>query len=249
MEVVRSVKIIALNGSPRRDGNTSVLMRWVADGCAEMGARVEWLNVVDYNIRYCQGCFTCLRSGVCPLADDFLALREKLLTADGLVVGSPVYEGAPTAQLKTLMDRLTLLHLYTNLFENLFSVGIATSGIAPTKGVASELASFFGRRSGYIGATTSTVAHGYRPLAQAHDPRLPLRARKLGKRLVADILSPERFRLPQWNRLFYRMMWSGFLLPMAMNNPTQFTGVLRLLDEKGKLPKNKWILHSPYRMR
>lgn len=248
MDTLGSIKIIALNGSPRRGGNTATLMGWVTDGCTEVGASVEWLNVVDYNIQYCQGCFTCLRRGECHLQDDFLTVREKLLSVDGLVVGSPVYQGAPTAQLKTLMDRLTLVHLYTNLFERHFSVGVATSGIAPTRDVARDLAFFFGRRSGYIGATTSTIAHGYRSLREVHDLRLPQRARKVGQRLVADIRTPERFRLPQWEMLFYRMMWSRFLCPMAMNNPIQFGGILRLMDAKGKLPKNQSAVRSPQKM-
>lgn len=236
MEHLKPLKIVALNGSPHRSGNTVTLMNWVLEGCEEMGASVEWLHVVDYDIRYCQGCFTCLRTGLCPIKDDFLALKEKLLAADGFVVGSPVYEGAPTAQLKTLMDRLALVHLYTILFERQFSVGVATSGIAPTKEVAKGLAFFFGRRSGYIGATTSTVAHGYRHLAEFHDPRLPDRARKIGRCLVADIQVPDRFRLPQRDSVVLWTLWKCFVRPMAANNPDQFSAVLSILDQKGRLP-------------
>ena len=62
--------IVALNGSPHRKGNTATLMQWVLDGCAEAGAGVEWLHVADCHIEYCQGCFTCLRTGACPIVDD-----------------------------------------------------------------------------------------------------------------------------------------------------------------------------------
>jgi multimeric flavodoxin WrbA len=237
MDNLKPIRIVALNGGPHRHGNTVTLMDWVLGGCKDMEASVEWLHIGDYDIRYCQGCFTCLRTGICPIKDDFLSLREELLAADGLVVGSPVYEGAPTAQLKTLMDRLTLIHLYTILFERQFSVGVATSGIAPTKEVAKGLASFFGRRSGYIGANTASVANGYRSLAEFHDARLPEKARRVGRRLVADIRAPDRFRSPQWDAIFFGMLWRCFVRPMAANNPEQFSGVLRILEQKGKLPE------------
>jgi len=66
--------IVALNGSPHREGNTATLMQWVLDGCEEAGASTEWLYIVDWRIEYCQGCFTCLRTGTCPIADDVPAI-------------------------------------------------------------------------------------------------------------------------------------------------------------------------------
>lgn len=103
-------------------------------------------------------------------------------------MGSPVYEGQPTAQLKTLLDRLSLLNLYTDTFGRHFSVGVATSGIAPTEAVA-KTATAFGRRVGTIGAKTTTLDQGYQPLAAVHPPELPARARALGRRLVRCIRS------------------------------------------------------------
>lgn len=228
------IGIVALNGSPHRHGNTATLMGWVLEGCREAGARVEWLHVVDWDVRYCQGCFACLRTGVCAIQDDAVAaVRDRLLAADGLVVGSPVYAGQPSAQLKTLMDRLTLLNLYTHTFDRQRTVGVATSGVAPTGGVAKELAGFFGRPAGAVGAKTASVARGYQPLAQLHDHRLPARARALGGRLVDEIRSPRRPLLPNPFHLWIALLRRFLLRPMVVNHPEQFGGVLRIWERKG----------------
>jgi multimeric flavodoxin WrbA len=240
----KPVRVIGLNGSPHRTGNTVTLMGWVLEGCAVSEAHIEWLHLVDYDIRYCQGCFTCLRTGACPIKDDFLTLRASLLAADGIVAGSPVYEGGPSAQFKTFLDRLTLLNLYTNLFEHQHSVGVATSGIAPTEEVAKSMAFVLGRPAGTIGARTCTPAQGYQSLATDHDMRLPMKAQALGQRLVANIRQPKRFRFPSREYLIYQMCQRVFLRPMVLNNPDQFAGVLRIWEEQGKLP-HKWNKQSP----
>lgn len=241
----KNIRVIGLNGSPHRHGNTVTLMSWVLEGCTAAGAQVEWLHLIDYDIRYCQGCFGCLRSGACPIRDDFLSVRANLLGADGIVAGSPVYEGGPSAQFKTFLDRLTLLNLYTNLFERQYSVGVATSGIAPTEEVAKGLAFVLGRPAGTIGAKTSTRAHGYQPLEAVHDPRLPGKARAIGKRLVANIRQPaRRIRFPSREYLIYLLCQRAFLRPMVLNNPDQFAGVLRIWEAQGKLPQ-EWNKRSP----
>ena len=238
MSEKQSIRVIGLNGSPHSTGNTVTLMGWVLDGCAACGAQIEWQHLVDYEIRYCQGCFTCLRTGSCPIKDDFLTLRASLLAADGIIAGSPVYEGGPSAQFKTFLDRLTLLNLYTDLFERQHSVGVATSGIAPTEDVAKGIAFVLGHPTGTIGAKTCTPAHGYQSLATVHDPRLPEKAQALGKRLVANIRKPKRFRFPSREYLVYRLCQRAFLQPMVLDNPDQFAGVLRIWETQGKLPPN-----------
>lgn len=226
--------IVAVNGSPRRDGNTVTLMRWVVEGCQEAGADVEWLHVADRRIEYCQGCMGCLRTGTCAIQDDVPSIREQLMRADGIVAGSPVYGGQPTAQLKALLDRLTLLNLYARAFERQWTVGVATSGVAPTGGVAAGLADFFGRRVGAIGGKTTTVATGYRPLSEDHDPRLPGRARKLGRLLTARISGVSR-GLPSPMGIWIGILRRLVIRPLVEGNPDQFGGVLAIWKEKGWL--------------
>lgn len=233
MTSVQPAHVAVLNGSPHRQGNTVTLMTWVVAGCLEAGATVEWLHVLDYDIQYCRGCFTCLRTGCCPLKDDFQFLRQRLLDADGIIVGSPVYEGHTTALLQTFVDRLTLLNLYTDTFCGKRSVGVATSGVAPTGQVARSLAGLFGQSSGTIGAKTASVAHGYRPLATFHPPRLPARACRLGRRLVDDIRSPAKSLVPSPWSLWISVLRRFVVQPLVLNNPEQFAGVIRIWREQG----------------
>ena len=225
------IRIIGLNGSPHRRGNTTTLMQWVLEGCTEAGAEVEWIHVADHDVRYCRGCLTCLRQGACPIRDDVPAIRDRLLAADGIVVGSPVYEDQPTAQLKTLMDRLALLCLYADTFARQRSVGVATSGLAPTRNTA-KAAVMFGQCSGTIGAKTASLTKGYQPLTEANAPRLARRARRLGHRLVREIRHGHR-------RLGARLTraWFGFLRWMLRRcvvdrHPNQFAGVIRIWEKK-----------------
>jgi NAD(P)H-dependent FMN reductase len=230
-----SIRIVGLNGSPHRNGNTVALMRWILEGCAEAGAEVEWIHLIDWEVRYRQGCFTCLRTGTCPIQDDYQSILSQLLAAGGVVVGSPVYEGQPTAQLKTFLDRMTLLGLYTRTYEAQRSVGVATSGVAPTAGVAKYVAGMFGQRCGVIGAKTTSIAHGYQRLAEVHDRRLPERARALGRSLVARIQTAHQPRFPTPAHLWYGILARFVLQPMVARNAEQFAGVLQIWREKGWL--------------
>lgn len=227
------ISVMALNGSPHLDGNTATLMRWVLEGCKAAGATVAWIHVVDHDIEYCQGCFGCLRTGACVLDDDVADLLSRLRAADGIVVGSPVYAGHPTAQLKTLIDRITLLNLYTDLFDQQCSVGVATSGVAPMRGVAKELATFFGQSVGVIGAKTATIANGYQPLTKVHPDRLPARAHKLGQRLVQRSRQQASRRAPTLTRLWIGLLRRTILRPLVRGNADQFAGILRIWKEKG----------------
>lgn len=225
MEEKKSIKIVGLNGSPNRKGNTVTLMKWVLGGCVEAGAAVELLHVCDYNIDYCLGCNCCLKEGLCPLEDDYSTVTGKLLEADGIVVGSPVYADAPTALLKTLMDRMTLLVLYTALFEDKPTVGVATSGFAPTKGVAKKIA-MFGQRCGVIGANTTTFKRGPQPLDRFHKPNLPLQANKTGKKLVCRILSGRR--VLNLDGLWIHVLRKYFLSKLVAGHPDFFAAVIKI---------------------
>jgi multimeric flavodoxin WrbA len=100
--------IVGVNGSPQRAGNTYVLLDAVLKRCAELGAKTEIINVTDaleeQEEPYCVACATpCPETchQMAPLADAFDLLRD----ADALVVGSPVYFGTISGQLKSFWDK------------------------------------------------------------------------------------------------------------------------------------------------
>jgi len=96
--------VIALHGSPRQ-GETWRLLERIADRLQSLDVNVERVHLVDYEIRDCVSCHSCLDRGSCPIKDDFDSLMERLHQADGIILASPVYMGQVSAQLKRFIDR------------------------------------------------------------------------------------------------------------------------------------------------
>jgi len=97
--------IVGLQGSPRNEGNTAMLLEAALQGAVEAGARVVTFKPNEMNIRPCQGCGGCYQTGKCVIRDDMDQIVAALEHMDALVVASPVYFGGVTAQLKAVIDR------------------------------------------------------------------------------------------------------------------------------------------------
>jgi len=103
------MKILALMGSPRKRGNSDLLVEAFFEGARKRGALAEkvWLN--DLRIHGCQACLACHKTGRCRQRDDMTGVYERLLSADLWVLATPVYWWGPTAQLKMAIDRFYCL--------------------------------------------------------------------------------------------------------------------------------------------
>ena len=99
------VKIIGIVGSPRTDGNTSFLVETALKSAEESGADTEIINLGSLDLEPCVACDICKATGECAIYDDMREITEKLMEADGMIIGSPVYFGSVTSQLKMLIDR------------------------------------------------------------------------------------------------------------------------------------------------
>ena len=104
------MKILGLSCSPRKKGNTVTLLEEMLKGAAEHGANTEFFSISDKDIRGCDSCYSCFTKGECHIQDDMQPLYEKLLEADGIVFGSPVYTYGMTAQAKAIIDRIFALN-------------------------------------------------------------------------------------------------------------------------------------------
>lgn len=107
LENNKIMNIVVLVGSPRPDGNTTLLAKAFAEGAA-MRHHVEIVPVANYDVRPCTGCNYCFTSpeNACVQKDDMGEIYAKLAHADMLVVATPVYFYGISAQLKTVIDRL-----------------------------------------------------------------------------------------------------------------------------------------------
>jgi len=99
------MKVLGIVCSPRVGGNTEALMEKALSSAQEAGAEVELLSLAKKDIRFCDGCETCIETGKCHINDDMQAIYLKLTEADGIILGTPVYFWTVTAQAKAFMDR------------------------------------------------------------------------------------------------------------------------------------------------
>ena len=102
-------KIIAIYGSPRRNGNTATLLQKAVEGARNGGAEVEEIVLRDLKISPCLEIYGCRNAGECRLKDDFQKTRDRILASHGLMLASPVFFYAVSAHTKILMDRFQSL--------------------------------------------------------------------------------------------------------------------------------------------
>lgn len=100
-----TVRILGISCSPRPSGNTEVLVAEALEGAHQEGAEVELITLVGKEIRPCDACGACHRTGKCHIEDDMHAIYESMAEADGIIFGTPIYFYGMAAQLKTLIDR------------------------------------------------------------------------------------------------------------------------------------------------
>lgn len=104
------MKILGLSFSPRPGGNTVVLLNQALSGARDEGAETELYTVAGKDIKPCDGCWACRETGECHIKDEMQDLYAKLLEADGIIFGSPVYFYNMTGQGKTVIDRTIALN-------------------------------------------------------------------------------------------------------------------------------------------
>lgn len=99
------VKILAIYGSPRRKGNTSLLLKNAVKGAIQAGAEVEEIILRDLKMSPCLEIYGCKETGRCVIQDDFQHVYDKLLSCQGLMLASPIFFYTVSAHTKILMDR------------------------------------------------------------------------------------------------------------------------------------------------
>ena len=99
------MKVLGIVCSPRLNGNTEILIRESLAGAQESGAEVELLTLSGKTIAPCDACYSCRKTGKCHIKDDMQGIYTKLLEADGIIFGTPVFFWTVCAQAKALIDR------------------------------------------------------------------------------------------------------------------------------------------------
>lgn len=110
------MKVIAINGSPRKTGNTAALLNRALEGSASRGAATGMVNLYDLDFKGCVSCFACKRIGGksygrCARRDGLTPVLEKIAAADALIFGSPIYFGGISGEMHSFLERLIFPYL------------------------------------------------------------------------------------------------------------------------------------------
>lgn len=177
------VKILALIGSPRKGGNTDILIDEILQGAKEEGCEVEKLRLYDHEILPCIDCRGCKKGEhSCALKDGMQEIYEKLQDADIIVFGTPVYWYGPTAKMKLLIDRLRPF-IASKRLRSKRGIVVAPSEEGP--GCCGPLMEMFRMSFDYLGMEMagSILARAYERGEVRGDPEVLRRARDLGASL------------------------------------------------------------------
>ena len=187
--IPKPLVVIGIQGSPRGvTSRTRLLIQWVLAGATDAGADVELVDLTALKIEACIACESCALTGQCVFNDDFHSLYNRMLGADGIVLGSPVYIDHVTGQLKVFIDRLADAIHYQGLFGK---YGCAVSTTWTSGG--EQVISYLNHVLNYLGVLALPgiwVAIGDDDKALY---RAEHQARKLGERLVGAIKTRKRF--------------------------------------------------------
>ena len=143
------MKVIAVNGSPRKKWNTAAMLEKALEGAASQGAETRLIHLYDLEFKGCVSCFACKTKdgrsyGRCAVKDGLTPVYAEIRGADGLIMGSPIYLGDVTGAMRSFMERLLYPYLvYSESCPTLFPRRIRT-GLIYTMNAPEEVARAFG---------------------------------------------------------------------------------------------------------
>jgi len=194
------MKVLGIVCSPRKGGNTEILVQEALAGARDSGAKTELLTVRDKNIKPCDGCLACEKTGVCHIKDDMQPIYEKMLNADGIILGTPVYFWSMSGQAKVLIDRTIALRYPYLKLANKVAGAIA---VAARNGAISTLNVL----QRYLASNHMFSAELVEGLAEERgtitkDKRGMKSAYEMGRQIVSLIKQqlrfPEEFNIPMY---------------------------------------------------
>lgn len=128
------MKVVAINGSARPNGNTIILLEIVLDELKNAGIETEIISLANKNIDSCKACFTCGGKNNCTFnKDEFNEIFDKMKEADGIILGSPVYSANISSMLQAVLERTSVV---ADMNPGLFTHKVGASVVASRRGGA-----------------------------------------------------------------------------------------------------------------
>lgn len=182
------MKIIGINGSPNKNGNTKILLEKVLDEVEKNGIETEIINLSEQKVNPCVGCMGCmkLKNKQCVIKNDsFNEIFKKIIEADGIVLGSPVYTADITAQMKAFLDRTGIVALANG---GLLNRKVGAAVVASRRGGAVNAFDsmnhlFQEQQMVMIGSTYWNIAYGLAPGDVEKDEEAMVNMKNLGENI------------------------------------------------------------------
>ena len=194
------MKVLGIVCSPRKGGNTEILVQEALAGARDSGAKTELLTVRDKEIKPCDGCLSCEKTGECHIKDDMQLVYEKMLNADGIIMGTPVYFWSMSGQAKVLIDRTyALRHPYLKL-ANKVAGAIAVAARTGAISTLNVLQRYFASNHMFSAELVEGLAEERGTVTK--DKRGMKSAYEMGRQIVSLIKQqlkfPEEFNIPMY---------------------------------------------------
>ena len=187
------MNILALSCSPRKNGSTMAILHEALRGAQDARADVELFSVSGKTIQPCDGCWSCATTGKCHIKDDMQDLYEKIILADGIIFGTPIYYWGMTAQAKTVMDRTIALNQPGRNLTNKVAGVVAVCGSLGLVDALKDYSYFFIQRR--MLPANQVSAYITSPDELKNMPQCMAAARRLGQQMVA--LAGMNFKYPE----------------------------------------------------
>lgn len=117
--------VVVISTTLRKNGNSEILAAEFAKGAKEAGNNVEFISLIDKDIKFCKGCLACQKIGHCVIKDDSIEIVEKMKNADVIAFSTPIYYYEMSGQLKTLLDRGNSMYSSDYKFREIYLLATA----------------------------------------------------------------------------------------------------------------------------
>lgn len=202
------MKVLLINGSPKRQGNTFIALSEVASALEANGVETEIVSIGTKAVQGCIACNKCNELGRCIFQDElYNTVREKMKEADGLIFGSPVYYAGPNGSLCALLDRL--FYSASEFFEYKPGAAIAVCRRGGASAALDRLNKYFTiQNMPVVPSQYWNIVHGLLPGEIQQDPEGLQAMRTLGKNMawMLKTLRPETAPCPEPERA-----WTNFI--------------------------------------
>lgn len=162
----KKMKIVAINGSSRKNGNTADMMNLVVQELTAAGHEVEVITLAGETINPCKACFACVGKGNCVWNNDcFQEIYSKMTGADCIILGSPTYSADVSSTLKAVIERASVVSdVNAGMFRHKVGAGLAVGRRAGTMNALDSLNHFFLNKEMFVvGSTYWPLAYGKLP--------------------------------------------------------------------------------------